>query len=175
MKILITGGAGYIGSMLATALAPAHKVTVLDTFVSGTCFVNHLIDDENVEFVLGDIRDNELMRHAVVSADAIIHLAGIVGFPACDANPFDTQTVNVDATLSLAKLVSANQRLIFSSTGSVYGKITEGVCTESTPTNPTSLYGISSWKGRRPLWMQAAFPLGWLHCSVLVTRCATIS
>jgi nucleoside-diphosphate-sugar epimerase len=144
MKILITGGAGYIGSAICRQLEKLNDINVeiLDRFDDGSKYVNSFINNENFSFTKSDIRDLSILKKSIDTADVIIHLAAIVGFPACDANPYEAQSINIQGTKDLCKLISVNQLLIFASTGSAYGKI-DGICTEETPINPISLYGRS--------------------------------
>jgi nucleoside-diphosphate-sugar epimerase len=141
-KILVTGGAGYIGSVLVPELLnKGYHVTVYDSLMFGgnslfTCFLN-----PNFNFVEGDIRNIELLKKHIIDKDIIIHLAAIVGYPACEKNPKLATEVNLDSTIELSKIVSPNQYILFGSTGSNYGAVKEGICTEKTPLNPLSLYG----------------------------------
>jgi nucleoside-diphosphate-sugar epimerase len=149
MKILLTGGAGYIGSaILAELLGRSHQVIVYDRFDGGSTFINTYLNSPNVEFVKGDVRDKAGLSKVMSSADLIIHLAAVVGFPACDKNPYEAQSINVDGTRIVCDLKSINQSLIFASTGSTYGKI-EGVCDETTPINPLTLYGRNKAEGEK--------------------------
>jgi nucleoside-diphosphate-sugar epimerase len=143
MRILITGGAGYIGSVLTPALlALGHEVTVLDNF----CFhQNSLLDCcqfSGFQVVRGDCREESLMRRLAARADVIIPLAALVGAPLCDRDPVGAQTTNVDAVAMLCRLAARDQRIIFPVTNSGYG-IGEknNSCTEDSPLRPLSLYG----------------------------------
>jgi nucleoside-diphosphate-sugar epimerase len=140
-KILVTGGAGYVGMLLLDQLlGKGYQVRVLDNLLHGqTCHLP-LFANKNFEFIKGDIRSKKTVKDALKGIDWIIHLAAIVGFPACRANPKLAREVNVKGTLNINDLRGKNQPLIYASTGSVYGAI-EGICTEKTPLNPTSLYG----------------------------------
>ena len=144
MKILITGGAGYIGTTLTRQLLDLkHEVVVYDCLKFGG---NHLIPffrHPKFKFVKGDVRDYTKLRHFIIQADVIIHLAAIVGYPACSKEPELAKQVNVDSTRAIASMVSKDQLVLFGSTGSNYGTLTEGICTEESPLNPLSLYGIT--------------------------------
>lgn len=141
MKVLITGGAGYIGTSLIPQLLayPTCKVRVLDNLMWGGDQLLPYIRNPNFEFMRGDIRDPAAIYDAVRGVDAVIHLAAIVGFPACRAQPELAKTVNINGTMNLAAALSRNQLVIYGSTGSNYGAV-EDVCTEETPLNPLSLY-----------------------------------
>ncbi|MBI3589612.1 MAG: NAD(P)-dependent oxidoreductase [Candidatus Liptonbacteria bacterium] len=142
-KILITGGAGYIGSILVPMLLKdGYAVRVLDNLMyrQHTLFPNFI--DKKFEFIKGDVRNKEVVKKALDGVDYIIHLAGIVGEPACKKDPELCYEVNLNATKLINDLRSENQKIIFGSTGSVYGKV-DGICTETTATNPVSDYGLS--------------------------------
>ena len=141
-KILVTGGAGYIGSILVPELLKkGYEVTVYDNLLFGgnSLLTNFL--NPNFSFVQGDIRDEEKLKSCLVDKDVIIHLAAIVGYPACQKNPQLTIDVNLTATKKLVDNLSSKQYLLFGSTGSNYGAVEDGVCTEETELNPLSLYG----------------------------------
>ncbi len=141
MKILITGGAGFVGSTLVPILLQkGFDVTVIDNLMyhQDSLLGNAL--NKNFHFILGDVRNEAVMKPAIRDADTIIHLAAIVGEPACRMHPDLANSVNLKASELINNLRSKNQTLIFASTGSNYGKV-DGVCTEETPLNPLSLYG----------------------------------
>jgi len=141
MKVLITGGAGYVGSsLIPQLLAKGHTVTVMDTLLFGGDPILPFFRDPNFEFVKGDIRHADELKKVVKDKDVIIHLAAIVGYPACRKNPELAKTVNVDGTKTLSSLLSKDQLVIYASTGSNYGALDE-ICTEDSPLNPLSLYG----------------------------------
>jgi len=141
-KILVIGGAGYIGShVTAELLKKHHKVVVYDNFMYQQPSLAHLICNPNLEIVFGDIRDISKLKNVIKEVDLIIHLAAIVGAPACNAHPKSSQEVNVESLKSLVNLLSNDQALIFPSTNSVYGKGIEGrVCSEDDSLNPLSTY-----------------------------------
>ncbi|MDO8469654.1 MAG: NAD-dependent epimerase/dehydratase family protein [bacterium] len=139
MKVLITGGAGYIGSLLVPLLLEkGHSVRVVDNLLFNQTTLLLYFSNKIFSFTYGDIRDEKVLKPLVDEADCIVHLAGIVGEPACRVNPQLATTVNSDASKLLNRL-RGKKPLIFSSTGSNYGKV-NGVCTEETVTNPLSLY-----------------------------------
>lgn len=143
MEVLVTGGAGYLGSILCEHLLDAgYSVTAVDnlTYQQGSLF--HLCSNPRFEFVRGDARDEELMRRLVKKADAVIPLAAVVGAPACDQDPWLARSVNLEAVRLVNRLRSPDQLVVFPNTNSGYGTKSGGaVCTEDTPLEPISLYG----------------------------------
>lgn len=102
---------------------------------------------QNLTLIKGDVRDEENVKRVMENVDFIIHLAAIVGYPACSKDPELAQTTNVNGTENLVRNMKPNQKIIFSSTGSCYGAIPDGFCTEETPLSPLSLYGRSKADG----------------------------
>lgn len=144
-KILVTGGAGYIGSVFVPALlSHGHRVTVLDSLIFNQ---NSLLDccpSPRFDFVKGDICDEALMADLVPKFDVLILLAAIVGAPACKINPPLTRLVNRDANIKIAEKASPAQMIIFPMTNSGYGiGEKEAYCTEESPLRPISEYGKS--------------------------------
>jgi nucleoside-diphosphate-sugar epimerase len=142
-NILITGGAGYIGSVLVPELLKAkYNVTVLDNFMYRQ---NSLLDCciyENFNVVRGDARDEEILKPLLKKADYIIPLAALVGAPLCNKDKTAAVSTNRDAIVSIVKLVSKHQKIIIPTTNSGYGIGQKNVyCTEETPLRPISLYG----------------------------------
>lgn len=142
-SILVTGGAGYLGSTLTSALlAAGHRVTVLDNFMFGQAPLNHLCADPCFEVRRGDARDPEVLKPLLAGADVIIPLAALVGAPICDRDKIGAATLNRDAILTLIKMCSREQRILMPITNSGYGIGEAGkFCTEETPLRPISLYG----------------------------------
>jgi nucleoside-diphosphate-sugar epimerase len=141
MKILITGGAGYVGtSMIPQLLQKNYKVHVFDSLLFGGDAILPFFRHPNFEFTRGDIRNFDALKKVIKDADIIIHLAAIVGFPACRKDPDLAKTVNVDGTQNVINATSNDQLIIYGSTGSNYGDV-EDICTENTPLNPLSIYG----------------------------------
>jgi len=140
-EVLITGGAGYIGTtLIPELLIKGYNVTVYDSLSYEGDILIPYFANPNFKFIKGDILEKDKLQKAVEGKDVIIHLAALVGYAACERNHNMTQLVNCDATDSLVEMLTPNQLLLFGSTGSNYGKVTDGVCTEETPLNPTSLY-----------------------------------
>lgn len=142
-RILITGGAGYLGSVLAEhALAAGYAVTILDNLRYGQHSLFHLCHLPDLEFVLGDARSEATLAPLVRRADVIIPLAAIVGAPACDLDPWAATSTNLDAIRLLKRLRSAAQLVVYPTTNSGYGTRSGSLhCTEETPLEPISLYG----------------------------------
>jgi len=139
-RVLITGGAGYIGSVLTPMLLDAgYAVTVLDSFLYGQRSLDHLAGRDGLTVIAGDIRDRDPVARAVRNADWVVHLAGIVGYPACRAKPAEATDVNIAGTENLLAALGRSQRVLLASTLSVYG-VVQGQATEDTPLNPLSLY-----------------------------------
>ena len=141
--ILVTGGAGYIGSILCEHLVDAgYQVTAVDNLMYDQHSLFHLCANPRFDFVLGDVRDEGLMRCVVKEADVLIPLAAIVGAPACDRDPWLARSVNLEAVRLLKRLRSPRQLVVFPNTNSGYGTSSGDVfCTEDTPQEPISLYG----------------------------------
>ncbi len=142
-NILVTGGAGYLGSILVPELLKnGHTVTVLDTFMFGQNSLLECCTNINFDVMRGDARDEELLKSLLWNKDFIIPLAALVGAPLCARDKIGTITTNKDAIASLVKLASKEQRILMPVTNSGYGIGQKGVyCTEETPLNPISLYG----------------------------------
>lgn len=142
-NILVTGGAGYIGSILVPELLKSgHNVTVLDNFMFGQNSLIECCIYENFDVVKGDARDENILKPLLQKSDYIIPLAALVGAPLCSRDKIGTVTTIRDAAASLVKLASKEQRIIIPTTNSGYGIGQKGVyCTEETPLKPISLYG----------------------------------
>ncbi len=141
MKILMTGGAGYIGTVLtAMLLDRGDTVRCFDALTFGVQPVLPFFRSRSYELVQGDIRDEAELRRNMRGVDAIIHLAAIVGYPACAAVPEVARDVNTVGTQSLNRARSPHQPVLAASTGSVYGAVESERCTEETPINPLSVY-----------------------------------
>jgi nucleoside-diphosphate-sugar epimerase len=143
LHVLVTGGAGYLGSVLCERLLNAeYRVTTVDDMMYQQRSLFHLCADPHFDFVSGDARDKELMRRLVKEADVLIPLAAIVGAPACDRDPLLARSVNLEAVRLLNGLRSPQQMVIYPTTNSGYGTQSDDLfCTEDTPLEPISLYG----------------------------------
>lgn len=142
MRILVTGGAGYIGCVLVPMLLEnGYSVLVLDNLTYGGSGLLPHFRNPRFEFVHGDIRDARVVRESLSGCDVIIHLAATVGCPACRKNPDLAQSVNVGGTRIIAQAIGCDRLVLFGSTGSNYGGVVDKVCTEETALNPASLYG----------------------------------
>jgi nucleoside-diphosphate-sugar epimerase len=142
-NILITGGAGYLGSILAEKLIVAgYTVTVVDNLIYGEQNLSHLCACPEFDFVYGDARDEPLIRSLVAQSDVIMPLAAVVGASACDHDPLMAKSVNFDAVRMINRLRAPSQLIVYPTTNSGYGTQTGDLyCTEETPLEPISLYG----------------------------------
>ncbi len=141
MRILVTGGAGYVGSILTMELLVAgHSVIVLDNLMWGQSPLNHLAGHARFDFVRGDARDTRVLGSLLIHADVIIPLAALVGAPLCDQRPNDAKSTNFRAVVDICTMSSRHQRIIFPNTNSGYGAA-GAECDEDTPLQPISLYG----------------------------------
>jgi len=143
VKILVTGGAGYIGPVLVPHLLDeGHEVTVLDNFLYGQGSLLDCCHDPRLSIVRGDARNETLVTEFLRRADAILPLACLTGAPLCDKYPQEARSVNLDAIALILKHLSPSQWVIFPTTNSGYGVgETDVFCTETTPLRPVSLYG----------------------------------
>ncbi|MGD1805100.1 NAD-dependent epimerase/dehydratase family protein [Dapis sp. BLCC M126] len=142
-KILVTGAAGYLGSIICEHLLDAgYQVIALDNLIYDQNSLFHLCAHPKFNFVIGDARDEEIMSNLVKDADIIIPLAAIVGAPACKKDPWLAKSVNYEAVQLLLRLRIPQQLIVYPTTNSGYGtKSGETYCTEDTPLEPISLYG----------------------------------
>lgn len=146
-NILITGGAGYIGSTITPMLLQqGYNVTIYDIFRWGVSSLLAVIDHDNLTVVKGDVTKHEDLRPYVEKADAIIHLSAIVGFPACKEEPENAIAINQTSTEFIASILKPNQRMVYASTGSCYGSLV-GLCTEESEIQPLTLYGETKAAG----------------------------
>ena len=149
IKIIITGGAGYVGSVLVGQLLKKNfHVTIYDNLSFGGEHLIHFFTYKNFELIKGDVRDSSALKIAIKDKDIIIHLAAIVGYPACSKDPKLANEINYLATKKLLNLRSNNQFIFFASTGSNYGSIDE-ICTEETKVNPLTTYAKTKDKAEK--------------------------
>jgi nucleoside-diphosphate-sugar epimerase len=146
VHIVVTGGAGYIGSVLVPMLLnDGHEVTVVDNFMYGQTSLLDCCYHRSLTVVHADVRSTEPIKTLVSKADAVLPLACFTGAPICARDPWTAQAVNYDAVKTIADLLSPSQMMIFPSTNSGYGVGEAGIdCDEETPLRPVSLYG--RWK-----------------------------
>ena len=143
-KILVTGGAGYVGTVVIPMfLERGHEVVILDNFI-------HFATHPNVRIINGDVRKREDLQAALEGVDDVIHLAAIVGFPACAADENAAVSINYESTLLLLELMRPEQHLIYASTGSCYGRA-ETFCDENTPINPLTVYARTKADSERAI------------------------
>ena len=153
LNILVTGGAGYIGSTLVPELLNlGHKVTVLDNFMYRQTSLNHCAIHDNFEIVRGDVRSDDLMKSLFKKADVIFPLAALVGAPICNADPFAADSINKLAVLTMLDQISKDQIVIMPTTNSAYGSGDgDNFCTEESPLSPISKYAIDKVKVEQEL------------------------
>lgn len=151
MKILVTGGSGYVGSVLVPMLLNnGYQVKVLDNLMFKQTSLLPFFINKNFELVQGDVRDVHTVKEAVRNVDLIVHLAAIVGAPVCAAHSDLARAVNYQGTVNIDSVRSTTQPVIYASTGSNYGKV-DGICTEETPLNPLSVYGETKTRAEEHL------------------------
>lgn len=146
--VLVTGGAGYIGSALVPILLErGYRVTVFDQFVYGIFPLLPVVSDTNLKIIKGNVCNVQELK-AAISDDitCVVHLAAIVGYPACSQNPELAVQVNEMGTQNVADCIKSHQKIVFASTGSCYGAI-DNICTEETQICPLTLYGKTKAKG----------------------------
>lgn len=142
-KVLVTGAAGYLGSVLCEhMLDEGFQVLAIDNLMYNQNTLFHLVANPKFNFVRADVRDEDAMKEHIKDKDVIIPLAAIVGAGACDRNPWDATSTNLDAIRMLNRIRNQDQLIVYPNTNSGYGtKSTEMYCTEDSPLEPISLYG----------------------------------
>ena len=162
MRVLVTGGAGYMGSVLCRQLLQqGHHVRVLDSLMHGGQAILPLYSDDNFSFIRGDVRDSAAVKEALDQIDGVVHLAAIVGDPACAREPELAREVNQEAALEVYSLAqnSGVERFVFASTCSNYGRMSDPTqyLDEESELRPVSLYAETLGEWTRPLIGASAF------------------
>jgi len=149
VKILVTGGAGYVGNILCKELLEkGHEVTILDNFLYGFTSVLHFVGHPNLRIIKKDIRDKD--RDYLNHQDVVYHLAAISGYPACEASPNSAHMINIVATKEISESLSKDQLLIYASTTSLYGSAHGNVCYEDSPVETEhNLYSFTKHEAER--------------------------
>lgn len=151
MKVLITGGSGYLGSVITELLLEKkYEVTILDNLMynqTSSIIFSHY---QNFKFVYGDVRDQKLLKELVLTHDTIIPLAAIVGFPACERDRNLATQINYDHVKFVCDIVKkTDKKVVYPNTNSGYGVGNRGICTEESPLNPISHYGVTKVNAER--------------------------
>lgn len=155
MRILVTGGYGFVGTQLLSILPKGHHVTVLDNLMGYAGELPHSVPN-NHTYVFGDIRDPFLVSEIVRLYDVVIHLAGIVGYPACRVDPKLAEEVNIYGTKNIADALTRTQKCIFISSSSVYGHQTADIVDESDFPDPLTEYAVHKLEGEEIIKHSAA-------------------
>ncbi|MCD6411558.1 MAG: SDR family oxidoreductase [Thermoplasmata archaeon] len=153
-RVLVTGGGGYIGSVLVRMLLrEGYRVRILDRFIFGIEPIADILNDPNLDVVIGDIRNVEDVKKSLKKVDHVVHLAAIVGDPACSVQADVAVETNFLSTIRLARLARDNgiKKFIFASTCSVYGASGDKIIDEKSPTNPVSLYAETKLDAEKEL------------------------
>jgi nucleoside-diphosphate-sugar epimerase len=161
MKILVTGGSGYLGSILTRKLlAKNHNVRILDNFLFGKESIKEIQKNKNLEIIEGDIRDLAIVSKAIKGVDAVIHLASIVGTQSAELDPKTSMEVNFMATRNIAELCKLYKikQFIFASTCSVYGAQPDQLISENSEVNPLDSYGQSKFDSERVILQAYDYP-----------------
>ena len=143
LNILVTGGAGYLGSIISTKLIEiGHNVTVIDILEFNKTSLSHLFVKKGFKFIKGDVRNKTLLKNLIKKKDIIIPLAALVGAPLCDKYPKKAKEINYDTIKYILSIIKPRQKMIYPNTNSGYGiGKKNNFCDEKSPLNPISLYG----------------------------------
>jgi len=161
MKILVTGGSGYLGSILTRKLlANGHHVKILDNFLFGKDSIKDIENNKNLEIVEGDIRDLSIVGKSLKKIDSVIHLASIVGTQSAELDPKTSIEINFMATRNIAELckIYKIKQFIFASTCSVYGAQPDQLIAENSEVNPLDSYGLSKFQSERAILQVYDYP-----------------
>jgi nucleoside-diphosphate-sugar epimerase len=150
-RILVTGAAGYLGSVLVGRLLDGgFAVRAVDALIYGQTSLLHYCGQAGFEFVRGDVRNEDLVQQSLSAVDAIVPLAALVGAPVCSRDPWSARAVNFEAIAMLARLRSPSQLIVFPNTNSIYGHTASGsVCTEDSPLAPVSVYAQTKYEAEQ--------------------------
>jgi nucleoside-diphosphate-sugar epimerase len=157
MKIVITGGAGYLGSILTPELLKlGHEVTIVDAFIFRQTSLSDCCSYDTFTVIRGDCRQEKLMRRVTAEADVVIPLAALVGAPLCNRDEAGAVSTNQGAIEMLCEILRPEQKIIYPTTNSGYGIGEKGkFCTEETPLNPISLYGVTKVRAEEAVLKRA--------------------
>ena len=143
MKILITGGAGYLGCVITRNLIKNHNIVVYDNLMYNQTPLIDLCGNKNFKFIHADVRNEKLLESEVQKSDVVIPLAALVGFPACEKDKELSTSINTEHIKRIVDILSDDQRILFPNTNSGYGSRTDGEVTENNELTPVSHYGVT--------------------------------
>ena len=161
MKILVTGGSGYLGSILTRKLlANGHHVRILDNFLFGKDSIKDIENNKKLEIIEGDIRDLSIVGKSLKKIDSVIHLASIVGTQSAELDPKTSIEINFMATRNIAELckIYKIKQFIFASTCSIYGAQPNQLISENSEVNPLDSYGLSKFQSERAVLQAFDYP-----------------